>query len=556
MRVKLTNFEQWIEDKVLERGQGYFKKGKILNLTTSDDIQYKALVDGSEVYHVNIYLNGDVVVNAYCDCPYDLNKYCKHKAAVLYALRDKRPEKHDLAMVEEQEKKGVNSIFQSQNKEDLINVILDLTEEFPDIEKRLIFKFSPDKEEISSAKKLIQEYISGAKRKGFIDWRHMGQALKGADLTLEKAQGKLDAGDTQNAALLSLIVLSPVVKMLQYADDSDGSAGSIINWALRITEKAVSASEKLLPEKEQKKLFEAILKESQKAVYDDWSDWRYDLLRICTRFSYHHELRKKLVKQLDNLLEKSGTSWNAKYDQKEVKLIQLEIIETCEGLDEARKFIYENTNISEFRKKAIAVELQIKDYKKVIQLCIEGEVVDKDYRGLVHEWKEYRYQAYELLGDIEGQRRLGRELLFENEFKYFQKLKELYSMGEWETVLKEIVDEFGSQKYQPSAYVSILIQEGLTAQLLSYCQAHVLTITEYYPYLIKDYLKEVNDLFIQYINQSADEATDRKKYRKVCTLIKTYKKACGTIHSHQLITDLRGRHKKRPAFLEELARIR
>jgi uncharacterized Zn finger protein len=102
--VKLTNFEQWIEDKILERGHAYFKKGKILNLTTSDDIHYKALVDGSEVYHVNVYLNDEVIVNAYCDCPYDLNEYCKHKAAVLYALRDKRPQLQDSAKSEEPEK--------------------------------------------------------------------------------------------------------------------------------------------------------------------------------------------------------------------------------------------------------------------------------------------------------------------------------------------------------------------------------------------------------------------------------------------------------------------
>ncbi|PGV52573.1 hypothetical protein COD92_10290 [Bacillus sp. AFS037270] len=479
--VKLTNFEQWIEDKVLERGQGYFKKGKILDLTTSDDIQYKALVDGSEDYHVNIYINGDVVVNAYCDCPYDLNKYCKHKAAVLYALRDKRPEKHDLAIVEEQEKKSVNSILQSQNKADLINVILDLTEEFPDIEKRLIFKFSPDKEEISSAKKLIQEYISGAKRKGFIDWRHIGQALKGVDLTLEKAQGKLDIGDTQNAALLSLAVLSPVVKMLQHADDSDGSAGSIINWALRITEKAVSASVKLLPEKEQKKLFEAILKESQKAVYDDWSDWRYDLLRISTYYSHHDELRKKLENQFDILLEQAGSSWNARYDLKEVKLLQLEMIEKCDGFA-AKKFIYENIHFSEFRKRAIVMELDSGDYKKVIQLCLEGEAADQAYPGLVEDWKEYRYQAYEILGDIEKQKELARELLYKNEFKYYQKLKELYPVIEWEAVLREIVEEFRKDKYQPSAYVSILIQGDLKAELLCYCQDHMLVITKYFPY--------------------------------------------------------------------------
>lgn len=196
---------------------------------------------------------------------------------------------------------------------------------------------------------------------------------------------------------------------------------------------------------------------------------------------------------------------------------------------------------------------------KIIKGCralYRGEEADKDYRGLVKDWKEYRYKAYEMLGEVEEQRQLAKELLFKNEFIYYQELKKLYSAGEWELVLKEILTEFGRQKYHSSAYVSILLQENLTAELLRYCQDNVLTITEYYPYLIKDYLKEVNDLFIQYIMESADEATDRKKYRKVCALIKTYKKACGTIHSHQLITELRERHKRRPAFLEELERIR
>ncbi|MEH7095371.1 hypothetical protein [Neobacillus vireti] len=190
------------------------------------------------------------------------------------------------------------------------------------------------------------------------------------------------------------------------------------------------------------------------------------------------------------------------------------------------------------------------------QLCLDGEAEDQAYPGLVKEWKEYRFQAYEMLGEMEKQRELARELLFKNEFKYYQKLKELYPTSEWESILQGIVDEFGRQKYQPSTYVSILIQENLKAELLRYCQQNHLVITEYYPYIIKDYPNEVNDVFSQYINQSADEATDRKKYRKVCAMIKSYKKACGPMASHHLITELREKHKRRPAFLEELARIR
>ncbi|MED4227286.1 hypothetical protein [Neobacillus cucumis] len=157
--MKLTNFEQWMEDKILERGLAYLKKGKVLDLTTSDEIHYKALVDGSEVYHVDIYLNDEVVVNAYCDGPYDLNEYCKHKAAVLFTLREKKPEKEGVTTIVKPEEKSVRSILLNQTKENLIKIILDVIEEFPDIEKRLMFQFSSDEEEITSAKKLIQEYI-------------------------------------------------------------------------------------------------------------------------------------------------------------------------------------------------------------------------------------------------------------------------------------------------------------------------------------------------------------------------------------------------------------
>ena len=192
----------------------------------------------------------------------------------------------------------------------------------------------------------------------------------------------------------------------------------------------------------------------------------------------------------------------------------------------------------------------------MIQLCLDGEEADKEFRGLVHKWRVFRYQAYELLGDIEQQKQLARELLFANEFTYYLKLKELYPANEWNVALNKIVDDFKKMKNKLPVYLSILKEENLTGELLRYCQNHISSITDLYPYLIKDYLEEVNELFIKFIEYSAEEATERKKYRMVCSLIKTYKNACGTIHSHKLIGELREKYKRRPAFIEELGKIR
>ncbi|MFP5112452.1 hypothetical protein ACSU64_08740 [Bacillaceae bacterium C204] len=72
----------------------------------------------------------------------------------------------------------LSTILSNQNKEELIRIILDLSEDYPEIEKQLLFKYSSQKDEVSSAKKLITESINSAKRKGFIDWRHVGQHYK------------------------------------------------------------------------------------------------------------------------------------------------------------------------------------------------------------------------------------------------------------------------------------------------------------------------------------------------------------------------------------------
>ena len=77
-----------------------------------------------------------------------------------------------------------------------------------------------------------------------------------------------------------------------------------------------------------------------------------------------------------------------------------------------------------------------------------------------------------------------------------------------------------------------------------------------YPNLMENHFEEANDLFIKYIEQSAEETSDRRGYKNVCKLIKTYKKAFGTIHSHKLIGELKQKYQKRPAFLDELGKIR
>lgn len=81
------------------------------------------------------------------------------------------------------------------------------------------------------------------------------------------------------------------------------------------------------------------------------------------------------------------------------------------------------------------------------------------------------------------------------------------------------------------------------------------SIQNLYPHLIKNHKDEVNSIFKTYFELASERVYDRKKYKQVCSIIKTYMKACDESSAFQLMNELKERYKKRPAFLDELEKL-
>ena len=67
------------------KGLDYYNRGNVKSLNISDEGVIGVLVEGAKVYHVELYFN-EGKFSAACDCPYDLDDYCKHIAAALIHL--------------------------------------------------------------------------------------------------------------------------------------------------------------------------------------------------------------------------------------------------------------------------------------------------------------------------------------------------------------------------------------------------------------------------------------------------------------------------------------
>lgn len=555
--MNLTNFEEHVDDVILTRGKNYYEQDYVVEINEASTNHFVAEIMGSQQYTVGITVDDDGnIVSSNCNCPYDWGDYCKHQVAAFYALREsKNP---GVSKPKPKNKKhDIEAIVSNLSKAELTGLVLQLAKEYPDIEKRLVFKYAPADDEIASSKAMIKSYISQYKRRGFIEWRDVYSALEGAHLVLEKARDKEVNGDTESAVMLCITILSVVVDMFQYCDDSSGYVGDVIAASIEIITEAVNNGLEMMDAKQKGAVYKVIMKEALHKRYDGWDDWGFSLMKVCLPLCREAEIRKKFEKQLNTKLAAvDEDNWSSKYKRENMKLIQLELMRKFDDEEKTLQFIYDNITYSSFREKAIAHFLEKAQYSEVIRFCEEGIEADQEYRGLVSRWKTYLLQAYEGLGDIEKQRELMLAFIYTNHFEYYLKLKALYPENEWSIVLQEMLETFEVQPYPYSVYIEILKEEKLTDKLLAYCERIPASIESLYPYLLEDYFDDVNKIYMTFIEKEAANSNDRKQYKKVCRIIKEYKKICGNTNAFHLIEHLKQTYNKRPAFLDELGKIK
>lgn len=335
--MKLSDFEQTVDPVIVGRGKDYLDKGRITTVKEVKKNHYVINVTGTASYKVNVVLQDDLIINSSCNCPYDQGDICKHQTAAFYGIREKRA-----CILTSASEVQLESMISGFSNNELISIIVDLANDYPEIEK----KFAPNDDEISSSKKLMKDYINRHKYSGFIYWNEVSHALEGVQIVLEKARGKV-INDPEHAVLLSITALAVVVDMLQYCDDSGGDPGMAINECFAImTEAMVSGA---LDDSTKNNLFTKLLKEAALKRYEGWSDWQAELLEMGIYVSDTPARRKKIEKRLDTMLKAvKGDKWDTRYETRRIKLLQWQLIDRFDGEIPSFEFILNHTELSAF----------------------------------------------------------------------------------------------------------------------------------------------------------------------------------------------------------------
>jgi hypothetical protein len=478
MPLTLQNFDKTEDEDTTARGLKYFKDGAVSTLEETEEGEWEASVMGTDLYSVGINLRKKKIEATGCDCPaFASDNYCKHVAAVLFAIRDK------LAKTDKPIK------IRKAKIKTPIQILHDIV----------------DEAEAKYLKEFIKTYA--ARNKGFTDDALLHFRLLSVlheateegfkDLVKYAADSSVIKADI-NSDLLSKH-LSPIMAQAQaYVGDNNFLEGFYIIKAImevigpvfyglgynfRYYANAVTESIELLeriasfdiPPMFRDDLFDYCLALSgQEWLATVDYDRRID--KLLPLLANDNGRRQQILALIDGklkrLLPKGTRSINTSILKKHLTYLQdeIELLRQLQRYDEAEKLIVSNMYYhDEFRHLEIAkaiengnpeyARLLIKE--KIAGNCVKVEGAWYNQEKEQENWVPYFIDIAILENNIPDIL-LYAELLFKStqDIKYYNILKKFYAADKWQKKYVEIELSLFRKHYSFGILASIYVGEG------------------------------------------------------------------------------------------------
>lgn len=517
--------------RIFKRGESYYHNEQVLHIKQKQNktksSTFHGEVMGTEIYLVEIEVNDQLdILSSYCDCPYAQKDFCKHQVALcLVVLKT-------FAAPETSKESKIASI-PTAHYEDVL-----------------------DKNELSQSKTIVQSSINSAKQRGFINYSQSFKALHGSEQMIRLIDQYTETKRYQMAVTTGLQTLQPIVKALQFTDDSSGNFGDVIQQLLSQIHYAISSGVFSWSSSEQTDMLKQMIKASQHKIYTDWSDWKFELLTsailLCEDEKRFHIMSHHL-QLLEAPLQPASDFMN-RFKFSQLKIVQFNLLSIRQDEQAIEEFLHQNFHFNDIKEIAMERAVVSQNFDKAMEIAVSGERDHAEFPGLVTKWRIHQYKLHKMMNHLPNQKELAFQLVTHGNIEFFNDLKELYSVEEWPEVLENVLSDLNTSRYYLD-YTTILKQENLFSRMLLHCQVNLHDVTEHAQWLKAEYPNETKKLYIQGLLDRANGASTRPNYRQVCREIKTFKKVFGDEAIGILVETLQTTYPQRPAFLDELSKI-
>ena len=557
----MKGWKDLFREHILERGRNYFYEGAVIEFQQTEN-GYRAVVEGTEEYEVEVDIEEDRVYDLYCSCPYaEDGNYCKHMAAVLYKIEEVNGNGDEIEenWVERtlREKKELEETIEKIPEEELRAFVKELADYDDEIRNMILTRYAVkiDAKQIKRLKQEVDNIVyQYGDRSGFIDYRNAWDFTSALHVFLDERVDTLLERSCYSQAFDLTNYVFKIIGNIDM-DDSDGSTSQIANICYEKWKKILENCSDV----ERNKMFSWFINHQACGyVIDYMEDYIEEFLM--NEFQ-NRELLEKKLKFLDEIIEKqesstdSGSTWSAHYGYQNNILKRLEIMEKLNySDDEIKEYRKKNWKFSAVRGLEIKENLESGNMDQAIKILQESKILDSAYAGLVSGYSEQLIVLYEKQSDEKAYK---NELLFyvfecsQKNLVHINKLKASCTAEEWKQYREQILE---SPKNYCIRY-PFMEAEGLYERMLECMkqESFIYRLDEYEKVLKEKFPEQVRDIYISYLYKEAERTTDRKRYRE---LIKYLKKIRGypdgKEKSKEIANEWRAMYYRRSAMMDEM----
>ena len=553
--MNLKSLESDVDPVILARGREYLQAGRVRMAAAPASGAGLAVVQGTQDYTVTVNVAPDgTVVSTACDCPYDGGPVCKHVLAVLLKRRGGVPPLAAPPLP------PLSDVVQAESAQRLASLLLDLAADSPMLADRIRTELTGEHEPVAAraeaARRRIQETMRrAADYEGFLDYHAVSAATETAADVSQEAEAAWEDGQVMLAIALERCLVHELAAAMERADDSDGFIGGLIDESLGRLSRVQDTDVPPLDPEDEEAVFLSLLEGAGDGVLTGWPDWQVPWLSEAAVLATSPERRAQWEAHAAAVLKRSGTG-DEGYLIQEVTLLRYGLLAEYGEPASAEAYLREHLRLPALRELAIRAAATNQQFDEALRLARDGVNQDRERQrpGLGQRWKQLMYEVAGTAGRPAQQREIALELVTDGDVSYYAPLKDATDAALWPDVYHTLLTKLEST-WHTSVYTQILIAEGETERLWIYCQAHPHEVDTLYPHLVPRYRAGVVAMMGELIEVEADRATTRAYYQQVCAHIHRMVKAGGMNEARVLVSQLKARYPRKPAFQEELARV-
>ncbi len=525
-----------------ERGKRYLDEGRVSILGASPT-GVTAEVQGTEKYNVKVDLKNGI--SAECNCPYDLEGYCKHIVAVLLSMLDNKEEIEVMMSKSRHDQEAALALLKEADPLELREFLHNEMEQFPSLRTHFMtwFSRSGDLKSIHDYKREIGKLF---RETGIYD----DEIYYGPEVDFspfeQLAEINIRKKSFLEAAKIYQALFESIDERMESIDESSGYYESkfsnyLSNYVNCIKSANLNAKARRNP---LKYLFEKYIGGTQ--YFED------EYLQAMEELCVSREDREYVLELMEPYLQEEIDAEKA-YRKLALISTKLRLLWALERkndyYDLVEQYYQHSPNLCLSYAMSLKEDGNLEQSVKVAEECssLFPDYQTKPIRVFLSELYEH--------SDIEKYKEnLLWLFLNTNEWKYYEAMKTRFPES-WNDILLRIINSLSQDRFSLARLIDVYLREGMydTAFKRLLESRSLSLLAKYHKDLADRYPNEYFQAYRELIHSFAGIETGRRHYQEVVSYLRKMSEIRGFEGEFaEFISKLRQENRRRPAFIDEL----